>query len=339
MKIFEITSNLPNTNSNGKPIANDQTHLQNFWNWFNGSKVIDQHGRPIVVYHGTGQDISSFKQKDLNIKPSGHFLDIGIHFATNSETPSEYATYSRYPEHPTTKGMSSGMQGGNPTVYPVYLKIKNMIDISNIPTELKSTIIDIAIQAGVSERSKFIKLFDNDPLPLLSIIQKKLGRKYLQHFFISNGYDGIKYEWQGENYVVFSGSQIISAIGNTGKFSNNDNIIDEVAKASISHDPNDFGTYITDKGKPEKTTRLPINKLVGLEPDSKMDDPASRKNLNQIIRALQTGATLPPLLVRKIAPLQYQILDGHHRFAAYKQLGFKEVPVRIIHKANVKDIK
>ena len=228
MKIFEITSNLPNTNSNGKPIANDQTHLQNFWNWFNGSKVIDQHGRPIVVYHGTGQDISSFKQKDLNIKPSGHFLDIGIHFATNTALPSDYATYSRYPEHPTTKGMSSGMQGGNPTVYPVYLKIKNMIDISNIPTELKSTIIDIAIQAGVSERSKFIKLFDVDPLPLLSIIQKKLGRKYLQHFFISKGYDGIKYEWQGENYLVFSGSQIISAIGNTGKFSNNDNIIDEV---------------------------------------------------------------------------------------------------------------
>ena len=43
----------PTTNSSGKPIAQSDEALRNFWKWFGDSKVVDGQGRPMVVYHGT----------------------------------------------------------------------------------------------------------------------------------------------------------------------------------------------------------------------------------------------------------------------------------------------
>lgn len=40
-------------NSNGDRIAKSEPALRNFWNWFGDSKVVDEQGRPLVVYHGT----------------------------------------------------------------------------------------------------------------------------------------------------------------------------------------------------------------------------------------------------------------------------------------------
>ena len=40
-------------NSNGERIAQSEPALRNFWNWFGDSKVVDEDGRPLVVYHGT----------------------------------------------------------------------------------------------------------------------------------------------------------------------------------------------------------------------------------------------------------------------------------------------
>ena len=39
-------------NSNGDRIAKSAEALRNFWNWFGDSKVVDEQGRPLVVYHG-----------------------------------------------------------------------------------------------------------------------------------------------------------------------------------------------------------------------------------------------------------------------------------------------
>lgn len=42
----------PTTNSNGQPIATTEQGLRNFYKWFGDSKVVDEQGRPLVVYHG-----------------------------------------------------------------------------------------------------------------------------------------------------------------------------------------------------------------------------------------------------------------------------------------------
>ena len=112
----------------------------------------------------------------------------------------------------------------------------------------------------------------------------------------------------------------------------------EVAKVRLSTAPKDFGAYVTDKGTPEKTVMLPISKISIFEPDDKFDDQKHTKNLDNIIKTIKLGKELPPILVRR-QKLGYQVLDGHHRFKAYKMLGKKEIPARIVSNYNVKDIK
>lgn len=70
---------LPNENSLDQPISQSDSALRNFWNWFKGSKVVDEQGRPLVVYHGTGKDFDVFN--DVNLKNG--WLGKGIYFAKN----------------------------------------------------------------------------------------------------------------------------------------------------------------------------------------------------------------------------------------------------------------
>ena len=51
----------PTTNSLGQPIHHTEEGIRNFYQWFGESKAIDRKGRPLVMYHGTHNDISEFK--------------------------------------------------------------------------------------------------------------------------------------------------------------------------------------------------------------------------------------------------------------------------------------
>jgi len=43
----------PTRNSNNKLIHPTLQGIKNFWKWFGNSKVVDNQGRPLVVYHGS----------------------------------------------------------------------------------------------------------------------------------------------------------------------------------------------------------------------------------------------------------------------------------------------
>jgi hypothetical protein len=47
-------------NSLGKQIAKDEQSLLNFYSWFGNSKVVDDSGKPLVVFHGTGEKFEEF---------------------------------------------------------------------------------------------------------------------------------------------------------------------------------------------------------------------------------------------------------------------------------------
>lgn len=51
-------------NSNGERIAKSEEALRNFYKWFGDSKVVDEQGRPLVVYHGarTETQFNTFRQ-------------------------------------------------------------------------------------------------------------------------------------------------------------------------------------------------------------------------------------------------------------------------------------
>ncbi len=101
-------------------------------------------------------------------------------------------------------------------------------------------------------------------------------------------------------------------------------------KVELSTDPNYYGATIDDAGFDSlPVVNIPANRLVGFEPDDKMNQPASKANVEKIVAGLKQGDKLPPLLVRKYKN-GYQVLDGHHRFLAYKLLGTKSIPAQVV---------
>jgi hypothetical protein len=67
-----------------------------------------------------------------------------------------------------------------------------------------------------------------------------------------------------------------------------------------------------------------------------MTQPKSKANVEKIVAGLKQGDKLPPLLVRKYKN-GYQVLDGHHRFWAYKLLGTKSIPVQIVPDSDIEE--
>lgn len=68
----------PTTNSNGDRIAKTVEGLQAFYEWFGDSKVVDEQGRPLVVYHGTKSEFDTFdksKQKRSLYGKGFYFTD------------------------------------------------------------------------------------------------------------------------------------------------------------------------------------------------------------------------------------------------------------------------
>ena len=110
--------------------------------------------------------------------------------------------------------------------------------------------------------------------------------------------------------------------------------ISEVAKIKLGTDLEDMGSWVTDKGQSEPTVMLPVSKLTNFEPDDKFEKPENAKNLDNMVKVLKAGKELPPILARRQG-LGYQVLDGHHRFMAYKLLGKKYIPARIVAKFNI----
>lgn len=91
-------------NSNGERIAKSEPALRNFWNWFGDSKVIDEQGRPLVVYHGTNAKFDTFDTKTY-----GGAFGFGAYFSDS------YAASESYGEN----------------VFETYLKIENPLIINN----------------------------------------------------------------------------------------------------------------------------------------------------------------------------------------------------------------
>ena len=107
--------------------------------------------------------------------------------------------------------------------------------------------------------------------------------------------------------------------------------IDESEKDKIilSTDPNWYGAEVGDYKASGPVVNISAAKLVGFEPDEKMSQPKSKANVKKIVAGLKKGDKLPPILVRKYKD-GYQVVDGHHRFWAYKLLGVKSIPSQIV---------
>ena len=189
-----------------------QVRTKAFKDWFgdwennpeNASKVVDENGEPLVVYHGGAKGINVFLNRDENdnyenTKHQGYRTKdrVGIYF-------SKYKSVA--------KGYASSYKKDKREVYGVFLNIRHPYNQKIINSRINR---------------------------LLNIFRSKQKRKLtpdLVHRFeldtILKNYDGINHS-NGTELIVFNSNQIKSAIDNTGAFSKED---DNIYHSSVTEE-------------------------------------------------------------------------------------------------------
>ena len=128
-----------------KKIFKEITDTEAFKNWFSDSKVVDENGNPLVVYHGSTHDIESFSDERGN--PEN---DLGIGFYFTNDTGDAAANYAGEGPDLTSRieqraeqieaeeeiGMDDArerarkeLSGAAPNIVPAYLSFQNPVVI------------------------------------------------------------------------------------------------------------------------------------------------------------------------------------------------------------------
>jgi hypothetical protein len=157
------------------------TSTDAFKNWFGKSKVVDKDGKPLILYHGTTNDITIFR-----MSPDGA-LGAGIYLTPEAEYANQYAP--------------KNLAGAN--VIPVYASIKNPLIIDG---SIRDPMIEALVRLGVHE-SKATSIVEK------AYEEKGYIGKQVMTRAMAQGYDGImQYSRDGElsEVVVFSNTQVKS---------------------------------------------------------------------------------------------------------------------------------
>jgi len=174
------------------------TFTDAFRKWFGDSKVVDEEGNPIRVYHGTTQDVSKFK-----MSPDGA-LGAGIYLTPNPEFAGTYADTSNL----ARSDAALDEQGGQ-NVMPLYASIKKPLVLS----AKGDPMVDALTQLGLT-REKAEAMVEK------AYEEKGYIGKQVMTRAQAQGYDGLMQYRDGKltEVVAFSANQIKSATGNTGAF-------------------------------------------------------------------------------------------------------------------------
>jgi len=208
----------------------DDKVAENFARWFGSSKVVDEDGNPLRVYHGTTADFNEFKPGN----PSA--AGAGIYFAENPEVANNFSEFR-----------DSGK------TYPAYLSIEKPFDFSgaNSISEAEG-LIEVAKKVSpesFDSSSAFGRYAEPDykrhlkegasggvvdGFTVWDSLRQAVGKENVNKVLSAAGYDGIIHDTRdgagtparaGEEsndgivWVAFSPSQIKSATGNSGAFS------------------------------------------------------------------------------------------------------------------------
>ncbi len=79
------------TNSAGKRIAKTEEGMRAFYEWFGDSKVVDENGKPLVVYHGTNAEFDTFDLSKAKSKSGQAKYGNGFYFTSNEKRAERYA--------------------------------------------------------------------------------------------------------------------------------------------------------------------------------------------------------------------------------------------------------
>lgn len=182
-------------NSNGDRIAKSKEALTNFWRWFGDSKVVDEQGRPLVVYHGTNAEFDTFDKTKIG---SALKKDtIGFFFITDKNVAKTYD--KRYVRKPFYR-LTEEEKANNDSIEPMslYLKISNPITVNDVYQE-----------------SGFDSTYYTSPIDMFDANRSVYNDYAEKH----SDKDGIKLYAEGQTmFVAFEPNQIKS-VDNRGTYS------------------------------------------------------------------------------------------------------------------------
>lgn len=191
---------------------------QAFQRWFGDSKVVDENGNPLVVYHASTENIEEFKPKGYGTAGEHSYF----YFAASQAWSKKFAKEELHVD--------------KPAMHAVYLSIQNPMDLRGKylkPQEWIDFFDGLGIEMSDTLRQKL-----NDAPAGRHIATWQLTRYdtpengALRESMIAAGYDGmilsdvVRGNMDNTTYVAFAPEQIKSATGNAGTFDpNNPNIL------------------------------------------------------------------------------------------------------------------
>lgn len=323
-------------NSNGDRIAKSEPALRNFWNWFGDSKVVDDKGRPWVVWHGTKSEFKIFRESMTGKYGRGIYL-----------TPNEF-TAQNY---------------GNIKM-PLYAKIENPFLVEDMVYDFTDG--EVVVKALQEYFGDEVIIPDNIKNEILesespiytALIQYRSAKKgdLTNKIARMSGYDGIfsstgKLEDNIE-IVAFEPNQIKST-QNRGTFSEkNPNIyfqnrqsgkggaydartrsITLGAKADATTLPHELAHYWIDKNfKYARSGRASqvwqnawkqVEKYLGIDPEDKVLDKAASEKFARAYERFLAEEKLPLVLMKSVADFRDFVLD-HYDFDLDEARGLQD---------------
>lgn len=196
-----------------------EEYKANFERWFADSKVVDQMGEPLVVYHGTKASFGTFKQRNRG-------MEVGFHFGSLEAAERRLKDTVR--------------RGIGARIMPVNLAIRNPLRLdcdpgnftvyrllwSSVPDDTRPGHASIRLVEGPLERAGAISAEQKQRILTLlngpDDYYETRAREELLLALEANGFDGMVYPNSHESggsdsYVAFRPCQIKSVF-NTGAY-------------------------------------------------------------------------------------------------------------------------
>lgn len=206
---------------------------------FNGSKIVDNNGNPLIVYHGTHNDFTIFDRKKIWSTTNNKWIFWEWFYFTSDRKYWEYYTQPWWSkDYQALEGKSKeDIEKMRGKIMEVYLSIKNpfmwnkykwLQEIEKIRKELK-------LPKSVISWNKY---WDNGIHPLTKPEQSIKFREALE----KAGYDWVIYKYDGldqDEIVAFYPNQVKSATDNVGTYdADNEDIRYQKAEYEYDEDGN-----------------------------------------------------------------------------------------------------
>ena len=244
-QVKSVTGNIGEFGAN-KDIRYSLPTSDAFKRFFKNSKVVDENGNPLIVYH-------SSKVKNVNEFNKKYKTDLssfGFHFGTKEQASFRTTQYD--------------FNSNTPSMGEYYLSINNPLEVSHMGSFSPDHLADKMMDMDILDPEKYeamSKKHDYDSLKLGNELVKIL-KKY--------GYDGLVYEnereGEGKSYVPFDPTQIKSATENIGTYdvSNPDvryslpplskDIEDRINETTTRREEKGYAQRITEAISPKQTS-------------------------------------------------------------------------------------